>query len=110
MAEQDSETHPRDGRERATESPGDLQRINRVLRTLRAGHRALLRADDEPALLGEMCRVIVEEGGYVMAWIGYAENDAAKTIRPVAHAGEEAGMLSAARLSWADDEAGRGAS
>jgi len=110
MAEQDSETHPRDGRERATESPGDLQRINRVLRTLRAGHRALLRADDEPALLGEMCRVIVEEGGYVMAWIGYAENDSARTIRPVAHAGVDAGRLSTRAFSWAADETGQGAS
>ena len=94
----------------AIDTPEELHRINRVLRTLRAGHRALLRAEDEPALLDQMCRVIVEEGGYIMAWIGYAENDAARSIRPVAHAGQEAGMLSAARLSWADNEAGRGAS
>src|SRR5215831_7420204 len=108
MAEQDSETHPRDGTERATEFPDDLQRINRVLRTLRAGHRALLRADNEPSLLGEMCRVIVEEGGYVMAWIGYAENDSARTIRPVAHAGVDAGRLSTRAFSWAGNETGQG--
>ena len=103
------ETPPRDGRLRATETPDELQRINRVLRTLRAGHRALLRADSEPSLLQEMCRVIVEQGGYIMAWIGYAEHDTAKTIRPVAHAGFEQGMLLTAAFSWADDATGRGA-
>jgi diguanylate cyclase (GGDEF)-like protein len=75
-------------------------RTNRVLRTLRAGHRALLRASDEGQLLQTMCRVLVDEGGYLIVWIGYAEHDERRTIRPVAHAGREEAFFSTARFSW----------
>jgi len=55
------------------EAPDALARTNRVLRTLRAGHRALLRATDEQSLVRTMCAALVDEGGYAIAWIGYAE-------------------------------------
>jgi diguanylate cyclase (GGDEF)-like protein len=77
-----------------------LARTNRVLRTLRAGHRALLRATDEQALLDTMCRVLVDDGGYAIAWIGYAEHDEAKTIRAMAHAGAQQPFLTQLQLSW----------
>jgi diguanylate cyclase len=82
------------------EAPDELARTNRVLRTLRAGHRALLRAGDEQALLQTMCRALVDEGGYVIAWIGYAEHDAGKTIRAAAHAGHEPAFVTQLQLSW----------
>ena len=77
-----------------------LARTNRVLRTLRAGHRTLLRATDEKGLLQAMCRVLVDEGGYKIVWIGYAEHDQAKSIRPIGHAGLEANFFAAVRFSW----------
>lgn len=77
-----------------------LARTNRVLRTLRAGHRALLRAVDEPGLLHTMCHVLSSEGGYAIAWIGYAEHDMARTIRPVAQAGADEPFLAQLQLSW----------
>lgn len=80
----------------------------RALRTLSAGNRTLLRAQDEPSLLGEMCRAIVEVGGYRMAWVGYLEADEQKTIRPMAHQGFEAGILSLGHLSWASGPEDRG--
>jgi diguanylate cyclase (GGDEF)-like protein len=79
---------------------GASARINRVLRTLRAGHRTLLRAVDEQGLLHAMCRVLVDEGGYRIVWIGYAENDAGKSIRPAAHAGDERAFFATPRFSW----------
>ena len=78
-----------------------LARTHRVLRTLRAGHRTLLRATDERGLLADMCRVLVEEGGYRIVWVGYAEHDVERTIRPIAHAGAETDFFLAARFSWA---------
>lgn len=88
----------------------DVQRVNRTLRTLSAGNRCLLRAADEGALLQDTCRVIVEEGGYRMAWVGYAQHDHENTIMPMAHAGYATGYFDAASFSWADNEHGRGAS
>ncbi len=49
-----------------------LRRLNRTLRTLSRGNEALVRVAGEHELLEEMCRVIVETGGYRMAWIGRA--------------------------------------
>ncbi len=85
---------------RDVQAPDALSRTNRVLTTLRAGHRALLRAQDEPTLLRTMCRALVDEGGYLIVWIGYAEDDALRTILPVAHAGREEAFFGTARFSW----------
>lgn len=86
-----------------------LQRVNRTLRTLSAGNEVLVRADDETGLLHEMCRVIVENGGYRIAWVGYAERDAAKTVRPVAQFGAAADYLENLHVNWNEDNIrGRG--
>jgi hypothetical protein len=61
-----------------------LRRLNRTLRTLSAANTAVMRATTEEELLHEMCRVGVEFGGYRLAWIGFVEQDEAKTVRPVA--------------------------
>ena len=44
--------------------PNKLESVSRALRTLSAGNRTLLRASDEQELLREMCKVIIEQGGY----------------------------------------------
>ena len=85
-----------------------LRRAERALKALGRGGNALVRATDERQLLKEMCGVIVETGGYVMASIGFAEHDEAKTVRPVEWAGDEAGYLEKAQISWADTERGQG--
>ena len=78
------------------------RRTDRGLRTLSAGNHTVLRATEEQQLLQDMCRVIVDVGGYRTAWIGYAENDAEKTIRPVAYAGFEGEPEQAPRFTWAE--------
>ena len=85
-----------------------LIRLNRELRAISSCNQALVRVTDETTLLREVCRIVCEVGGYRMAWVGYAEADAAKTVRPVSWYGAETGYLSAARITWADDEHGRG--
>ena len=43
-----------------------------------------------------------------MVWIGLAEEDEGKTVRPVAQAGFEEGYLETFNITWADTERGRG--
>ncbi|MGV3720918.1 MAG: PAS domain S-box protein [Actinomycetota bacterium] len=85
-----------------------LQRSNRALRALSESNRALATTTNEETLLSEVCRIAVEAAGYRFAWIGFAEQDEGKAVRPVAHAGLEDGYLSALNLTWADTERGRG--
>jgi PAS domain S-box-containing protein len=86
----------------------ELRRLNRTLHALRNSSHAMLHATEERELLEEVCRIVLEDCGHAMVWIGFAEHDAAKTVRPVAYAGFEAGYLDTLRLTWADSERGRG--
>ncbi len=84
-----------------------LRRANRAYRTLSDGNQALLRAESEPALLQSVCDAVVNAGGYSLVWVGFAEHDERKTVRPVAFAGHEAGFLNTTDMTWADTEAGQ---
>ncbi|MBD2666567.1 multi-component transcriptional regulator, winged helix family [Richelia sinica FACHB-800] len=86
----------------------EIARINRTLQTLSACNQALVRAENEDNLLHQICQIIVEVGGYRFAWVGFAENNLEKSIRPVAYAGYDAGYLQSLNLTWADTEYGRG--
>lgn len=92
-------------RKRAEDS---LRRLNRELRAISNCNQVLIRSEDEQTLLNDICRIICDEAGYRMAWVGYAEYDEAKTVRPVAWAGNEIGYLADANITWADTERGRG--
>ncbi len=86
----------------------NLKRMNRALRTLSQCDSAVNRADDERELVQKVCNILVEDGGYRMAWVAYAQHDEAKSVRPVAVAGAEDGYLATARITWADDAYGHG--
>ena len=70
-----------------------LRRSNRQLRMLSDCNQALVRITDEMELLTTICTITVRAGGYRMAWVGYAEQDEPKTLRPMANAGFEEGYL-----------------
>ena len=86
----------------------ELQRLNRALKATNSCNLALIHATDEMQLLQTICSIMVDIGGYRMAWIGYAEHDKAKSIRPVAQAGFEQGYLKLSSFSWADVPLGQG--
>ncbi len=88
----------------------DLKRTNRALGVLSKVNHCLVYATDEQGLLSSVCRAIVSQGGYRMAWVGYLEQDKAKTIRVVAKDGLDEGYLESAAIVWADNERGGGPS
>ena len=90
------------------QSEDSLARLNRTLQTLYQCNQALVRATDEYELLQTVCRILVEVGRVRMAWVGYRELDAAKTIRPVAQAGYDDGYVENVKAIWADAERGQG--
>ena len=85
-----------------------LERARRTLHLLTRCSEALLRAESQQALFDEACRIIVEIGGYRMCWVGIAEDDERRTVRPVAQAGYDDGFLAQADMVWADVPRGRG--
>jgi len=85
-----------------------LRKLNRTLKALGSSSQALMHAAEESPYLQEVCKIIVEDCGHAMVWIGYAEEDEGKSVRPVAHAGFEEGYLETLQITWADTERGRG--
>ena len=85
-----------------------LWKLNRALRAISECNQALIHATDEVELLNRVCRLVTDIGGYSLAWVGLAEQDEAKTVRPVAQAGFEEGYLETLQITWADTERGRG--
>src|SRR6266498_823943 len=90
------------------QSEDNLARLNRTLQTLYQSNEALVHATDEYELLQTVCRILVEVGRVRMAWVGYRELDAAKTVRPVAQAGYDQGYVESVKATWADSERGQG--
>ena len=81
----------------------ELARTNRALRVLSSCNEALVRVQSEQALLDRVCRIAVGDGGYLAAWVGYAETDEAKTITVRAQSGASPVYLEGIRLSWSPD-------
>ncbi|MBI4573181.1 MAG: MEDS domain-containing protein [candidate division NC10 bacterium] len=85
-----------------------LRTVNRGLRVLSECNQRLVRATTEAELLDDVCRILVETGGYRLAWVGFAEEDEGKAVRPVARRGFDDGYLDTAKITWADTDRGRG--
>lgn len=91
------------GRKKSEEQ---LRKLNRALKAQSNSIQALLHAADEPGYLREVCRIVTEDCGHAMMWIGFAEDD--KTVRPVAFSGFEDGYLENLKITWDDSYSGRG--
>lgn len=85
-----------------------LLRLNRELRMLSACGQVLVRAAEEATLLNDVCRILIERGRYLLAWVGIPEDDAEKSVRCVARAGPASEYVDLARVSWAPDHYGEG--
>ena len=85
-----------------------LRNVARAREVMAECNHVLVRAGDENQLLHDMCKTVVRSGGYHSAWVGYAEYDERKSVRPVAQAGIDRESLLAARISWGDGEPGQG--
>lgn len=84
-----------------------LRRVNRTRQTVSLVSQVIIRAYEEEALHAEVCRHLVAFGGYLMSWVGVAEETPERVVRPVAHAGLEANFLGALRITWSNDLANR---
>lgn len=85
------------------------RRLNRELRAISTCDQILMRATEESRLLQDICRIICDEAGYRMAWVGYPDPGRGSAISHVASAGAVDGYFEEASPTWAaDSEYGRG--
>ena len=86
----------------------ELQRANRMLSAVSECNDALVRATGEETLLSDVCRIVVEAGGYKMAWVGMALNDPEQSVQQIAAWGDSYDYLDGLHLTWADRIRGNG--
>ena len=79
-----------------------LSEVNQTLRMISECNEAVVRAGGEAELVQQICNILHQLGRYRMAWVGYAEDDPDKTVRPVAKVGVEEGYLEQTRITWDD--------
>ena len=80
----------------------------RSFRMLSHCNKVIALAEDETSLMREICRIMVTEGGWRMAWVGAAEPGPTKRVRVMAQTGIEASELESLEIVWDDVPAGRG--
>ncbi len=84
----------------------ELKRAQRALKTLSSCHRAMIRSMNKEDLLQDICRIIVEEGGYSMAWVGIAADDHKRSIKVLAKSGNHDGYFENINLNWSEGRDG----
>jgi len=91
-----------------TRNEESLFRVNRALRVISECKKATTWDNDEFELLRKICRILVALGGYRLAWVGYANHDEEKSVKPVAHWGYEEGYLNSLKVCWDESIYGQG--
>jgi PAS domain S-box-containing protein len=87
-----------------------VQERTRAFRVLSESNQMLMHATDEGRLLEDVCRIVVEIGGYALCWVGFVEHDEEKSVRPVASAGNEADYVEHITVTWGTGPTGQGPS
>ncbi|MEK7852133.1 MAG: GAF domain-containing protein, partial [Deltaproteobacteria bacterium] len=85
-----------------------LLRLNRLYSVLSRINEAIIYSHDRNKLYEEACRIVVEDGSFLMAWVGMVEQSTS-LVKPVAHCcGEEGSYLNGLTVSVRDVPDGRG--
>jgi PAS domain S-box-containing protein len=82
-----------------------LQQFPRSLQLLNTCYHGFFRAEDERSLLQTVCQIMVEVGGYGLAWVGYGQPNDRQPLQSVAFAGLGAANLNHHSGFWASTEA-----
>ncbi|MDH5716203.1 MAG: PAS domain S-box protein [Spirochaetia bacterium] len=85
-----------------------LEREYRVRETISKINEAIIYEKNEISLYKKICEIIINTGGYRMAWVGIAQNNKKKTVKPIAFAGHEEGYLKLVNIYWDNSERGQG--
>lgn len=85
-----------------------VQKRTRALQTLSHCSRALVHSESELEFVQDICRIVVEQGQYRMAWVGFSDDDSEKTIHSIAYWGDPDWYKSLTKMKLTWDESGIG--
>lgn len=83
------------------------ERMNQLYTALRYINQAIVRLGTRAELFARVCQMLVEPGGFRMAWVGWYDPDTQRLL-PVAESGDEGGYLQSIQIYVDDRPEGRG--
>jgi len=83
--------------------------LNRELRAITECDQIIVHAANENTLFSDICHTMCTTAGYRLAWVGLVEQNAIKSVRPVAWCGNEEYVFNL-NITWGDLPRGRGPS
>lgn len=87
----------------------EIERLTRAYAVLSQVNEAISRCTERASLLSEVCRAVVQSGGFRMAWVGIAD-PLTKQLVPVVAEGDDTDYLKEVRIYADDQPLGRGPS
>jgi PAS domain S-box-containing protein len=87
----------------------ELERVNRLNVARSLINQAIVRTRDRKDLFQQVCRVLVENGGFGMVWIGW-RTVSTNRLMPIAQWGDDTGYLRSVEVYADDRPGGRGPS
>ncbi len=84
-----------------------LRKINRTYALLSEINKTIVRVHNTPDLFYEACRISVDIGEFLFAWIGVLDLDTMKII-PVSHAGKNGDYIVKLQIALDDSDRGKG--
>ncbi len=89
------------------ENEQKIVRLNRIDAILRRINEAIVHIKDRSQLVQEVCKIMVQEGGFVMAWIGF-EDPRTSRIKTVFASGAVDDFFGKVRITSEDIASGHG--
>ncbi|TYO98809.1 putative nucleotidyltransferase with HDIG domain [Geothermobacter ehrlichii] len=86
----------------------DVSRLTRVLSTVIKCHGVLVTSKTEDEIYNNICRIVVDDDKYKLAWIGIPKDDQDKNVVPIACKGLDKEYLDALAVHWKDDRYSNG--
>ena len=100
-------TERKDADEKLNETLKNYSQLNQTLIALRDSSQVMMHATDETDYLDNLCKIIIDDCGHSMVWIGITEEKGKKVI-PVAYAGFEEEYIKTLDITYEDTERGQG--
>jgi PAS domain S-box-containing protein len=87
-----------------------VRKRTRALQTLSHCSRTLVHSCSELEFIQDICRIVVEQGEYRMAWVGFPSEDERRSVFPVAYWGDEDWYRAMTRqpIDWKEEGIGLG--
>ena len=87
----------------------EIERLKRLYAALSQINHSIVRTPQRDELFKKICTVLVEDGGFLMAWIGWNDPET-KRLMPVAECGDTTGYLKNIQIYTDERPEGRGPS